>query len=101
MLHHEGSKLTVQISEEDGITVTGLVQHGYQVSFAIGSSLGSLDDTYVRDEAVVTDGIVIDIPCYILNETVVTDGHVPQSRTCDTRVLDKAFRYFDILLEHT
>ena len=77
MLHHEGCKLTVQVTEEDGITITGLIQYGYQVPFTIGSSLSGFDDAHVRDEAVVTDGIVVDIPRHVLDKTVIADGHVP------------------------
>ena len=76
VLHHEGSKLTVQVSEQDGITVTSLVQHRDQVSFPVGCSLCSFDDAHIRDKAVITDSIVIDISCHVLDKTVVTDGYV-------------------------
>ena len=101
MLHHKGCELTVQVSEEDGITITGLVQHRDQVSFSVGSSLGGFDDAHIRNKAVITDGIVIDISCHVLDKTVVTDGNVTQGGMVDARMLHESFRHLHVLLIHT
>ena len=80
MFHHECCKLTVQVAEDNGVTVASFIQYRYQVTFTIGCSLGGLHDADIRDQAVITDGIVVDVASYILNQTVVADRHVTQRR---------------------
>ena len=76
MLHHKGCKLAIEVVEEDYIAVAHLIQYRNKVTFSIGSSFRSLHDRDVRDEAVVTDGIVINIIPHLLNKAVVTNGHI-------------------------
>ena len=76
MLHHKGCKLAIEVVEEDHIAVAHLIQYRDKVTFSIGSSFRSLHDRDVRDEAVVTDCIVINIIPHLLNQAVVTNGHI-------------------------
>ena len=76
MLHHKGCKLAIKVVEEDHIAVAHLVQYRDEITFSIGSTLRSLHDRDVRDEAVVTDSIVINIIPHLLNKAVVTNGHI-------------------------
>ena len=101
VFHHEGSKLAVQVGEEDGIAVARLVQHADQVALSVGSSLGGLHHREVRYEAVVADGIVVDIAADVLDEAVVADDDVAQRGVADARMLVEAARYLDVLLKHT
>ena len=76
MLHHKGCKLAIKVVEEDYIAVAHLVQYRDEITFPVCSTLRSLHDRDVRDEAVVTDGIVINIIPHLLNKAVVTNGHI-------------------------
>ena len=76
MLHHKGCKLAIKVVEEDHIAVAHLVQYRDEITFPVCSTLRSLHDRDVRDETVVTDGVVINIIPHLLNKAVVTNGHI-------------------------
>ena len=101
MLHHESSQLTVQLTEDGHIAITHLVEHGDDTTLTEGGIVGCLQCADVRDVTVITDGIVIDIVAYLLNQTVVAHRHIPQRGIVDTGVLHKALGHLHHLLEGT
>ena len=99
MLYHEGSKLTVQITKENDITFSHLVEYAHQVALTVGCSLGSFHGRDIWDVAIVTNGVVVDEVAHVLDETVVSDGYIAQGGIVDARVLYKALAYLHILVE--
>ena len=76
MLHHKGCKLAIKVVEENHIAIAHLIQYRDEITFPVCSSLRCLHDRDVRDEAVVTNRIVINIVPHLLNQAVVTNGQI-------------------------
>ena len=101
MLHHEGCQLGVQFAEDNHVAVAHLVEHGDGGTLAEGGIISGLERRDVRDKAVVTDCIVVDVVTYLLNQTVVTHAHVAEGGIVDARVLEEALGHLNLLVEFT
>ena len=101
VFHHQGSQLTVQLSENGHITITHLIKHRDDGSFTIGGIIRSLKRTDVRDITVVADGVVVDVVTHLLNQTVIAHSDIPQRGVIDTRMLEKALSHLHHLMEGT
>ena len=97
MLHHECRELAIQVTEDDGVAVARLVEHRDEVALAVGGTFRGLDDAHIRDEAVVANGIVVDVSAHILDEAVVTDGHIAQGGITDAAGLHESLADFHAL----
>ena len=84
MLHHEGSQLGIQFTEDGHVTITHLIKHRDHRSLAEGGIVSCFQRADVRDITVVADGVIIDIVTYLLYQTVVADSHISQRRIVDT-----------------
>ena len=83
MLHHEGGQLAVQPAEKDEVSVAHFVEHGDEVTFAVGGAFGGLHRADIRDVAVVTNRIVVDKVAHILNQAVVAHRYVSKRGVVD------------------
>ena len=101
MLHHKGCYLTVEFTKDGHITITHLVQYTDGRSFSEGSVFSSLKRTDVRDVAVITDGIIINIVTNLFDQAVVADSHITECRVIDTRMFMKPLGHLDHLVEGT
>ena len=101
MLHHKGSYLAIEFTEDSHVTITHLVQHTDGRSFSEGSVFSSLKRTDVRDIAVIADGIIINIVTNLFDQAVVADSHITECRVIDTRMFLESLGHLYHLVEGT
>ncbi len=99
--YHQGSHLRSQSAEEEDVALADFVEHGDEVALAIVGTLRSLYDGSVGDEAVVTDGVVVDVATHSLYQVVVADGDISQCGVEYSRVLQESVAHLDALFEYT
>ena len=95
VLHHQGSKLAVQVAEQQQVAVTHLVEYRDGVALAIVGVTLRVDGAHIGDIAAVTNCHVVQVVADILNQAVVADGHVAQRGIVDAAVFHKAVGDFD------
>ena len=83
MLHHKGCHLTGQATEENQIAVAHLVEDRDEVALSVRGAVCGFHGTYIGDDAVVTNDIIIYKSRYVLYKAVVADGHVSQRGVVD------------------
>ena len=96
---HESSKLTVQVAEKYDVSIANFIEHGDEITLAIGSPVGGFHSTYVADIAVVTNRVVIDEAANVLNQAVITNAYVAQRSVVDARMLEETTAHFNVLVE--
>ena len=101
MLDHEGCQLRVQVVEKDDITITHLIEHADQMTFAKGCSLGSFHRGNIGDVAIVTNGIVINEVTNLLYQTVIAHGNIAEGGIIDTSMLGEALGDLYLILKLT
>ena len=98
MFHHEGGELAVEVVEENHVAVAHLVQYRDQVALTVARSFRRLHDGDVGDEAVVADGVVVDIVPHLFYQAVIAHGHIAQGGVVDAGMLEEVLGNLDILL---
>ena len=101
ILYHEGGQLGIQLTEDSHVAVAHLVEHRNHRSFAIGGIVRCLQRADVRDIAVVTNGVVVDVVTHLFYQAVVAHGDVTQSGIVDARMFKESFCHLYGLVELT
>ena len=84
MLHHEGSHLTVQLTEDRDIPIAHLVEDANHRTLAISGIISGFEGADIRDVTVVTDRVVVDVVTHLLNQTVISYRDITQGSIIDT-----------------
>ena len=84
MLHHEGSHLTVQLTEDRDIPIAHLVEDANHRPLTISGIIGGFEGADIRDVTVVTNRVVVDVVTHLLNQTVISYRDITQGSIIDT-----------------
>ena len=87
--------------KQHNVAVSHLVEHTNHVTFAKTGTFGSLHGRYVRDIAIVTNGIVIDEVAHTFYQAVVAHGNVTQRSVVDACMLGEALGDLYLFFKHT
>ena len=83
VLHHKGCHLTGQAPEENQIAVAHLVEDRDEVALSVRGAVCGFHGTYIGDDTVVANDVIIYKSRYVLYKAVVADGHVSQRGVVD------------------
>ena len=100
MTHHESGQLGTEGRIEHHIALSYLIEHAHEIALSIGGTLGGLYRRDIRDIAVITDIIIVDVVADILDQAVVADGDIAQGSITNAGMLEEAFGYLHIALKH-
>ena len=101
VFHHECSQLAVQFTENRHIAITHLVKDRNDRTFAIGGIICCFQRADIRDIAVITYRIVVDIITHLLYQTIISHSDIPQRSIIDARMLEETFTHLHHLMEGT